>query len=277
MSLRSVFKAMVLAACVLGPSSAQAAPPADLWPFWLPHEPASTKTVDHRAWGAILKRHVMMASDGTARFSYGRVTPEERSALDEYLERMSLVLVRELSRDEQRAFWINLYNAVTVKAILDRYPVHSIKDIDISFGFVRVGPWRKKLTSVEGEALSLDDIEHRILRPIWKDPRIHYAVNCAAIGCPNLQPEAFTAANTERLLEKAAAEYVNHPRGAHFDGDKLIVSSIYVWFQSDFGGHEGDVIAHLARYAESDLKEKLHRMRFIADHHYEWALNDTAQ
>ena len=104
------------------------------------------------------------------------------------------------SRDEQLAYWINLYNALTVKVILDHYPVKSILDIDISPGWFSIGPWGKKLVAVEGVEISLDDIEHRILRPIWRDPRIHYALNCAAVGCPNLLREAFTGATAEVLL-----------------------------------------------------------------------------
>jgi Protein of unknown function, DUF547 len=87
--------------------------------------------------------------------------------------------------------------------------VASIRDIAISPGLFSVGPWGRKLIEVEGEPLSLDDIEHRILRPIWRDPRLHYAVNCAALGCPNLRSSAFTAANADILLETAASDYVN--------------------------------------------------------------------
>ncbi len=93
-----------------------------------------------------------------------------------------------LRRAEQFPFWINLYNALTVKVVLDHYPVEIIRDIDISPGLFADGPWGKKLVTVEGEALSLDDIEHRILRPIWKDPRLHYVLNCAALGVPIFSP-----------------------------------------------------------------------------------------
>ncbi len=261
-----------------GVQPAQSAPKADLWPFWLPHDSASTETVDHAAWDRLLKTYVATPPDGISRFSYNRVTPADRRALEDYLDRLSMVVPRKLSRDEQRAFWINLYNALTVKVILDHYPVDTIKQINISPGLFSVGPWRRKLMTVDGEPVSLDDIEHRILRPIWKDPRIHYAVNCAALGCPNLQPRAFTAGNGEFLLSKASIEYVNHPRAARFDGDRLIVSSIYLWFREDFGtGHEREIILHLAGYADPALKERLFGVRYIFDHAYDWALNDLLE
>jgi len=268
---------LTLAALVslAGVPPAQAAPKADLWPFWLPHDPASTETVDHSAWDRLLKTHVVASPDGINRFAYNRVTPADRRTLEDYLDRLSMVVPRKLNRDEQRAFWINLYNALTVRVILDHYPVDSIKQINISPGLFSIGPWRRKLMTVDGEPVSLDDIEHRILRPIWKDPRIHYAVNCAALGCPNLQPRAFTAANGEFLLSQAAIEFVNHPRAVRFDGDRLIVSSIYVWFREDFGaGHERDVILHLAGYAAPALAERLFVARYIFDDAYDWALND---
>ena len=152
--------------------------------------------------------------DGVNRVAYGKVAPQDKQALASYVDRLSKVQVTKLARSEQLPYWINLYNAATVKVVLDHYPVESILKIDISPGLFAKGPWKKKLLTVEGEAVSLDDIEHRILRPIWKDPRTHYAVNCASLGCPNLQPRAFTAGNMDELLDAGARAYVNHPRGA---------------------------------------------------------------
>ena len=139
--------------------------------------------------GRFLAQHLRTGEDGIARIGYGAVSDEDRKSLDAYIAALAghPGSRRALNRAEQQAYWINLYNALTVQVILDHYPVESIRDIDISPGLFADGPWGKKLVTIEGEAVSLDDIEHRILRPIWKDPRIHYAVNCASIGCPNLQ------------------------------------------------------------------------------------------
>ena len=188
---------------------------------------------------------------------------------------MQGVAIRKFSRPEQRAYWTNLYNALTVKVVLDHYPVASIMKIDISPGLFAKGPWKKKLLAIEGEKVSLDDIEHRILRPIWKDPRTHYAVNCASLGCPNLPMQAFTSANTEELLDAGARAYVNHARGARIDKGRLTVSSIYDWFESDFGGSEAGVIEHLRKYAEPALAKQLAGVKRIADDDYDWSLNDA--
>ena len=127
--------------------------------------------------------------------------------------------------------------------------------------------------AVEGEKISLDDIEHSHPSPIWRDNRVHYAVNCASIGCPNLQAEVFTAGNLERLLDGGAREYVNHPRGAAFEGGRLRVSSIYDWFQADFGGNTKGVVEHLKKYAEPPLRKRLEGHSGGFDHHYDWSLN----
>ena len=160
--------------------------------------------------------------------------------------------------------------------MLEHYPVASIRDIDISPGFFADGPWGKKQVTVEGEALSLDDIEHRILRPIWRDPRIHYAVNCASVGCPNLLPHAMTIENAEAFLEAAATAFINHPRGARIEEGKLYVSSIYDWFEADFGGGDAGVIAHLRSYAKGELATALKGLNLIEDDSYDWRLNGTA-
>ncbi len=251
-------------------TDARAAPSAELWARWTAHDPESKIKVDHSGWAAFLARHVSPGADGINRVSYAKA---DRGGLDAYVRSLEAVAVSALARPEQLAFWINLYNALTVGVVLDHFPVEGVRDIDISPGLFSDGPWGAKLATVEGEAVSLDDIEHRILRPIWKDPRIHYAVNCASLGCPNLRPEPFSGENIDAMLESAARAYVNHPRGARFDEDGgLVVSSIYHWFAEDFGGEKG-VIAHLKRFAAPGLLERLSGAHEIADHEYDWSLN----
>lgn len=254
---------------------AHAAPKSELWQRWSTHDAQSTRSVDHSAWSAFLQRNVRVGDDGINRIAYGAVSAEDLSHLRIYLRDLQREPVSKLSRAEQRAYWINLYNATTVDTVLAHYPVESILDIGISPGLFARGPWGKKLLRIENEDVSLDDIEHRILRPIWQDPRTHYAVNCASLGCPNLQPEAFTAANMDALLDKGARAYVNHPRGARVDNGKLYVSSIYEWFKSDFGGSDAGVIAHLKRYADAPLAKALAGVEKISDDEYDWALNEA--
>jgi hypothetical protein len=264
----------VLLLCAQG--TAGAAPRAELWERWTAHVPSSTRTVDHSTWDAIVSRYLRTDASGVNRFAYSTVTTEDRAAIDTYLKTLSGTRISHHRRAEQLAYWVNLYNALTVRVVLEHYPVESIRDIRISPGLFSSGPWGKDLIRVEGESLSLDDIEHRILRPIWRDPRIHYAVNCASVGCPNLMNEAFTAENAERLLDRGARAYINHPRGVRVEGNALVVSSLYEWFKEDFGGHDRGVIEHLRSYASPDLATALDDIQRIADDAYDWALNDLA-
>jgi len=255
--------------------SAIAAPKNVPWSFWMSNDPESQIRVDHGEWDRFLKKYVSSNHpSGINRVVYASVTPEDRKNLVAYLQQLQKIKPIRLSRAEQKAYWINLYNALTVKTILDHYPVTSIRDINISPGIFSVGPWGAKRLSIQGHEVSLDDIEHRILRPLWKDERVHYAVNCASLGCPNLQPEAFTAENMETLLEKGAREYVNHPRGVDLAGDRLRLSSIYDWFREDFGGSEESVGSHLREYANPELAEKLKGFRGKITYRYDWRVNE---
>ncbi|MRG72419.1 DUF547 domain-containing protein [Alphaproteobacteria bacterium HT1-32] len=250
------------------------APDADLWERWQAHDPASTAVIDHSPWDGFLKRHVVADPAGANLVRYADVSTEDRLLLDNYIAGLAGLPVSRYGRDEQLAYWMNLYNALTVQVVLTHYPVDSIRDIDISPGFFSDGPWGKKLVTIEGEQVSLNDIEHRILRPVWRDPRIHYGVNCASIGCPDLRRDAFTAENTDAALTAAARDYVNDSRGVSVEGDSIMVSRIYDWFIADFGGDEAGVIAHLLRYAEPELAAILRRKAALDDTRYDWSLND---
>lgn len=249
------------------------APKSELWPRWQAHDAASTQAVDHGAWDTLLKAYVKPDPRGLNRFDYEHVSSADRGALRGYIESLGNVPVSKLNRSEQYAYWINLYNALTIDVVLTHMPVNSIRDIDISPGLFASGPWAKKLIAVEGVEVSLNDIEHRILRPIWNDPRVHYGVNCASVGCPNLLTEAYTGAAIDEMLDAAARTYVNSPRGARIDENGLTVSSIYVWFKDDFGGTDQGVIDHLKRYAKPDLRAALDGRSSIDAHVYDWALN----
>ena len=254
------------------------APKADPWPRWQAHDNNSTAVIDHGPWDRLLKKYLKPGKDGVNRVAYGQITGDDRQALYQYLVALRLTQIERHNRGEQLAYWINLYNALTVRLVLEFYPLNSIKDIDISsnpLSSVFSGPWDRKLLDVGGEPLSLNDIEHRILRPIWRDPRIHYAVNCASVGCPNLQPIAFTGANAKALLDHAAQNYVNSPRGARVEDGRLIVSKIYAWFIDDFGGTEKGVLKHLRHLAEPTLASALKGRTSIDDYEYDWDLNDS--
>jgi len=253
------------------------APSADLWQRWQAHDPASSEIIDHTPWDALLSRYVHRSSGGVNLVDYRGFSPRDRASLAGYLDALARVPISRFNRDEQLAYWINLYNALTVRVILDHFPVDSIRDIGISPGFFSIGPWGKKLVTVEGQALSLNDIEHRILRPIWRDPRLHYTVNCASIGCPDLRTRAYRGAGIDQALNEAARDYINDPRGVLISGGKVTVSKIYDWFIADFGGTEQSVLRHLEQYAEPELRARLAAIGKLSGTRYDWSLNAAVE
>ena len=262
-----------LAACSRAEIEANFVPASDPWPRWQIHDERSTASIDHAAWDRFLARYVVSDATGLNRVAYDRVSAADQDALIRYVQDLEGVAISRYRRSEQFAYWVNLYNAVTVRTILENYPVASIRDIND--GFLSPGPWDRKLVRVEGEAVSLNDIESRILRPLWDDPRIHYVINCASVGCPNLETTAYRAGDLEARLDNAARAYINNPRGVRIEDGELIVSSIFAWFRDDFGGSETTVLMHLNTYAAADLKPRLARFGDIDRYEYDWALNNV--
>jgi hypothetical protein len=235
---------------------------------------------DEAAYDALLQRYVSESADGVNRVDYARwrANTADRSALDAYVAELAAQRPSAFTRDRAFAYWVNLYNAVTLQVVLERYPVRSIRDIRSEGAGLDpralTGPWRTRRVVVEGRRLSLDEIEHSVLRPTFRDPRVHYAVNCASIGCPDLMPRVWRAQMLEADLDAAARAYINHPRAVSVGADGGVrVSSIYRWFREDFGGLDAGVIAHLQRYAAPELAQRLRGATRIAGYDYDWALN----
>ncbi|GHA65324.1 DUF547 domain-containing protein [Photobacterium aphoticum] len=260
-----VLLAVMCLGLTVSSTTALAAPKADLWPYWQAHQTNSTQQVDHQRWQLLLDRYLIVAPQQT-RFRYSAVTDDDKYTLSRYLRDMAKIDPRQLNRREQFAYWVNLYNAQTVQLILAHYPVSSITKIG---GFFSFGPWNEKLLTINGQSLSLNDIEHRILRPIWREPRIHYVVNCASLGCPDLLPRAFTATNTDTLLEQAAKRFINSDKGVKIDGDRVHLSSIYDWYGQDFGTQR-ELQQHLNRY-RTGAPITLQQISYD----YDWQLNDA--
>lgn len=236
---------------------------------------APSTRVNHSAWDQFLGRYLRTDANGINRIDYGRVGKADHEKLRGYLDALQTVDTKALTRDQQLAFWINLYNAKTVELVLQNYPVDSI--LKIKDGILPTGPWNRKVLNVGGEALSLNDVEHRIVRPVFKEERIHYALNCAAAGCPNLSPKAWRAEGLEAALAKAERAYVNDPRGVRIREDgTLVLSKIFAWFREDFGESEAEIIAKLAKAAEQPLREKLKGRTHVDRYEYDWSLNDAA-
>ena len=228
---------------------------------------------DHSAFESVLSGAVVPDAEGYNRVNYSAFKGKTE-ALKAALEQMQRAIPSSYSKAEAKAFWINLYNAKTLDVVLDRYPVASIKKINLGGGgLFGSGPWSAKILSVEGLELSLDDIEHRILRPLFKDPMVHYALNCASYSCPNLSATAFTAKNSSALMQGSASAYVNHPRGVSVDGNAITASKVYSWYGADFGG-KSKLKAHWTKFAAPEKAAAIEAAQTVS-FSYDWRLNDV--
>ena len=222
------------------------------------------QSVDHRIYAELLEKYV-----DAGRVNYKGLKTDEKQ-LDAYLKVLEAVDPAALSRDEQFAFYINAYNAWTLKLILSGYPgVKSIKDLGTLFK----SPWKKKIVRIDGGITTLDDVEHNILRPRFKDPRVHFAINCAAKSCPPLRSEPYRGADLNRQLNDATRSFLNNPSNYRLEAEQFYVSRIFKWFAADFAN---DVIGFYRTHATRDLQKQLgargNQIR-VAYLPYDWSLN----
>lgn len=228
---------------------------------------AAQQPVSHDAFDALLKKHV----DDKGMVNY-KGLKAERPELKSYLSALeSNAPNSSWSQDEQLAYWINAYNAYTLDLILEHYPVKSIKDIGslIKIPFVSTA-WDVKFINIGGEEYDLNNIEHGIIRKEFDEPRIHFALVCAAVSCPKLQRSAFTGDNLEELLTEATKAFLADPEKNRFsNGRKAKLSKLFSWYGGDFK-KETSLVGYLNQYAPVTLDEKAS----ISWMDYNWALNE---
>ena len=245
---------------------------ADLDERWASFSQTSQLEVDHSEWQLLLDDYLVSETDsGVNLFDYSGLLDDGREPLDDYVNSLVSVDPLNLNQQEQKAYWINLYNALTVQLILNNYPLASITTLGSNP--LEFGPWNEDTASVNGITLSLNDIEHQIIRPLYDDYRIHFAVNCASIGCPNLATEAFNADTLDEQLDQAATEYLDHPRGIKMNGDALHLSSLFEWYADDFGEDQSAVLATLSRHTTVTDVDVLKNFKGTPVYAYDWSLN----
>lgn len=221
-------------------------------------------TADHRLYAELLEKYV---KNGVVDYQGFK---KEEAELDRYLKILERTDTKALSRNEQFAFYINAYNAWTIKLILSAYPgIQSIKDL----GGLFKSPWKMKIARIDGDVITLDNIEHDILRPRFKDPRIHFAVNCASKSCPPLRSEPYRGDVLDHQLTEMTEAFINDPSYNRLQGGVLYVSSIFKWYSEDFND---DIVGFFMKYAEGELKKELrnHAGGVEVEYlDYDWSLN----
>lgn len=224
-----------------------------------------SKPITHEKWDALLKKHVN--ADGWVNY---KGFLQDSSALNAYLRLLetSHPSDKNWTRNEQMAYWINAYNAYTVQLIVRNYPVSSIKDVKKGVAFIN-SVWDIKFIKIQGYTYDLNNIEHNILRPVFKDARVHAAVNCASFSCPKLLNEAYSADKLDAQLEASMRGFVNDPIRNRITSEKAEISEIFKWFKGDFERDAGSVRQYLARYAVTKVTDKTD----ISHIDYDWRLN----
>ena len=230
---------------------------------------------DHTLWDDLVSRY---AVNGGRRFDYAGLRKDEKK-LKTYLDALARADLEALSSQELEALFANAYNAFTVATILEHvseagaYGIQSIRDIDNVFG--------REAFTIGGFRLSLDGIEHNILRPVFRDPRMHFAINCASISCPPIPTRALTGAGLDEELEKAARNVLGNPDYVSVENDALLLSKILDWYGADFvnpeySGSEKSLPAFVSRYANEDVRRFLEKRKnevAVRFRDYDWRLN----
>lgn len=237
---------------------------------------SSMDKVDHSGWDKLLRKYV--DKDGYVNYRSWHASSSDRHALSEYLDQLSRANPQAaISKDVKLAFWINAYNAVTVHGILREYPTSSIRNHTAKlFGY---NIWKDLQLYVGGRAYSLETIEHQTLRTM-SEPRIHFAIVCASVGCPRLLNEAYTAGKVQQQLESNAQDFFGRSQNFRYDaqGRRFYLSSILKWFADDFGSDKAAQLRTISKWLPSTVAQTAARagQGSISYLDYNWKLNDQA-
>jgi len=227
-----------------------------------------SQSPSHSLWDGLLQKHV----DSAGEVSYKGFI-KDSTLLNEYLALLSSHAPDRSvwSKDEQLAYWINAYNAFTIRIVIRNYPVASIKDIagGLNIPFIS-STWDIKFIEIGGTKLDLNNIEHGIIRKEFDEPRIHFALNCASKSCPQLRREAYAADKLNEQLEKQTIQFINDPMHNTVESpQKAYVSKLFLWYSGDFKQSGRTVIDYINRYSE----QKLDKKASLKYKDYNWSLN----
>ncbi len=225
---------------------------------------SDSKPISHHTWDGLLQTHV--SNEGNVNYE-GFI--QDSVKFNQYINLLQANHPNDTNwtKKEQLAYWINAYNAFTVKVIVAHYPVESIKDIAGSIPFIN-STWDIRFINIEGNDYDLNNIEHNILRQDFDEPRIHFAINCASISCPKLLNEAYFAETIDKQLEQAAKTFINNPTKNQIGQNKVALSKIFSWFKGDFTKKQS-LLSFINQYADTSISEDAS----VTHLDYNWGLN----
>ncbi|MBT4866519.1 MAG: DUF547 domain-containing protein [Planctomycetaceae bacterium] len=255
-----------------GLTSAQAKTP--LGRKWSPSQQVSMDQIDHSAFDSLLHKYV--DADGYVNYRAWKASAADRKALNNFIVQLSRATTRRRSgRNAQMAFWINAYNAVTLEGILQEFPTTSIRNHTSKLGY---NIWKHLPLLVDGRLHSLENIENKVLRPM-REPRIHFAIVCASVGCPRLKNEAYTADNLQQQLADNTRDFFSRSQNLQVDSARrtLHLSSILKWYGKDFGRTNADRLSYLRPYLPATARQVASQGASIRFLKYNWNLNDQSR
>lgn len=240
---------------------------------------AAAPPPDYKLWAELLQKHY----DPMRGMDYKGLKEKDKAAFDRLRQQMAAVDTNFLSREDRLAYWINLYNISTVGVVVDNYPVDSIRDLSTD-PIVRLNVFKKDHVQTKTGRMSLNDVENDKIREGFKDPRIHFAINCAAKSCPPIRPEPYVGAKLKQQLDDQTRKFLNGPNGVRLEkkGSTLVVhtTKIMEWFGDDFEKWGGGVLPFLRRYVTRDKEAQIaaagNQVK-IEFHDYSWDLNDASK
>jgi len=222
------------------------------------------KAPSHQQWDKLLKKHVNAA--GMVNY---KGFQKDKAELDAYLRTLSETAPKKIkSKNDQKAFWINAYNAFTVSLILQHYPVKSIKDIGGSIYKINTA-WDIRFIRIDGEKYDLNNIEHKILRKKFDDPQIHFVIVCASVSCARLSRDAYTGDKLEAQLEAASKDFLNDKAKNNIRADKAELSKYFTWYKGDFT-NEGSLVDYINKYSQTKINNNT-KINYVD---YNWNLNE---
>ncbi len=240
---------------------------------------AAVNPPDYKLWGDLLAKYY----DPARGMNYKALKANDKKTLDELRRQMAQVDVGALPRNDQLAYWINLYNISVVNVVVENYPVKSIRDISTDF-IAHLNVFKKDYVQTRRGAMSLNDVENDKIRDSFKDPRIHFAINCAAKSCPPIRTEPYVGARISEQLDDQARTFLNGPHGVRLEknGGELILhtTKIMDWFKDDFEKWSAGRVAFIAHYVTPDKRKQIEAAGNQVDlkfDDYDWSLNDASK
>ncbi len=258
---------LVCAVCLVSSAVVSAAVETRQIEFWNDFEPSSLIDLDHSPFSEILNKYVISDHpSGIARFNYEAVTEADYAKLERYLDFLQIMEPRQLTQAEAKAYWINLYNAATLRFVVKA--VANGRASKIRARGLPARRWRQKIITISEQRLSLEDIMHGVIRPMYNDRRVHYALFFCTLGGADMPKEAFDGDNNEALLTSLETSFLQHSRAVRIEGDSLMLSEIFKQYDTDFATNRRDLIEYLKQRVPDPVAQAMsgvNRIRYDYD------------